>query len=339
MHRKPLSLMFVIATMLVFFHSSVFGSGGRGWTERSEGSPGVSGYRPPTPATLLLSCDNALVTVAQADDTGRQDPQPLSRDLRNRCLDMLRTGLQSEEFWPAMHAAEALTLAGMRNAVTPALEDRVAEEKDDQHRCGLARELARAGQTIHRQTLIQILGDLKSTGRTHAAESLYKIGEIGDGKLLQAAMKQSDVIPLQVMAAGALAKSGNAEAFSLLRKNLSSENSMARNLSAWILGRIGNESDIEPLLAALKNEKDEAARAFLGVALACLGNESGREELGRQLSSENVTDRTMAAEFVGHSRSIEYREKLIQLLDDPALDVRIRSAQSLIVLWMPGTKQ
>jgi hypothetical protein len=29
----------------------VDGSGGRGWTERSEGSPGVSGCRPPTPAT------------------------------------------------------------------------------------------------------------------------------------------------------------------------------------------------------------------------------------------------------------------------------------------------
>jgi hypothetical protein len=39
----------------------VDGSGGRGWTERSEGSPGVSGYRPPTPATHQSMADRALV--------------------------------------------------------------------------------------------------------------------------------------------------------------------------------------------------------------------------------------------------------------------------------------
>ena len=36
---------------LVLGQSRLDGSGGRGWTERSEGSPGVSGWRPPTPAT------------------------------------------------------------------------------------------------------------------------------------------------------------------------------------------------------------------------------------------------------------------------------------------------
>ncbi len=36
------------------------GSGGRGWTERSEGSPGVSGWHPPTPATHQSIADSAL---------------------------------------------------------------------------------------------------------------------------------------------------------------------------------------------------------------------------------------------------------------------------------------
>lgn len=278
-------------------------------------------------------------TLALADDANRQAAQPLSGDLQTRCLEILRAGLQSEEFWPAMHAAEAMTLAGAGNEVTASLRDRIPGEKDDQHRCGLARELVRAGDHKHTETLFQILGDLKSTGRVHAAESLYKIGEIGDGGLLRAAMKQSELIPLQVMAAGALAKSGDAGAFSLLRSQLQSADQMTRNLSAWILGRLGDESDIEPLLAALDSEKDKMARAFLGVALACLGNEKGREEIGLQLNSENVTARAMAAEFVGHSRSIEFREKLVTLLDDPALDVRVRSAQSLIALSKPGKAQ
>ena len=36
------------------------GLGGRGWTERSEGSPGVSGDRPPTPATPKIELDAPL---------------------------------------------------------------------------------------------------------------------------------------------------------------------------------------------------------------------------------------------------------------------------------------
>lgn len=288
--------------------------------------------------SLILLISAITGTVASADESDRYVAQPLSADLRDRCHEILRTGLQSEEFWPAMHAAEALTLADCQEEVIDALRARVTGEKDDQHRCGLARELVRAGEYKDADTLFRILGDLKSTGRTHAAESLYKIGTLGDGRLLQATMKQTEVIPLQIMAAGALAKSGDAKAFSLLREHLRSKETTTRNLSAWILGRVGDKSDIEPLLALLNDEKDETARGYLAAALACLGNAKGRVELGLQLSSENVTARTMAAEFVGHSRSIEFREKLIELLDDPALDVRVRSAQSLIALSMAGSR-
>ncbi|MEQ1903751.1 MAG: hypothetical protein ABL888_06180 [Pirellulaceae bacterium] len=45
---------------LVLDQSCLDGSGGRGWTERSEGSPGVSGWRPPTPATHQSTADRAL---------------------------------------------------------------------------------------------------------------------------------------------------------------------------------------------------------------------------------------------------------------------------------------
>jgi hypothetical protein len=49
----------------------------------------------------------------------------------------------------------------------------------------------------------------------------------------------------------------------------------------------------------------------------------------------------MAAEFAGISRTVEARDKLIQLLDDPAADVQIRAAQSLLMLSkaaMPAEK-
>ncbi len=47
---------------LALCQSKDCGLGGRGWTERSEGSPGGSGYRPPTPATRRLRCDKALAS-------------------------------------------------------------------------------------------------------------------------------------------------------------------------------------------------------------------------------------------------------------------------------------
>ena len=49
---------------MVLCHFCFDGWGGRGWTERSEGSPGVSGYRPPTPATPKSNADRALGTIA-----------------------------------------------------------------------------------------------------------------------------------------------------------------------------------------------------------------------------------------------------------------------------------
>lgn len=277
----------------------------------------------------------SAVALCRGDDANRDAPQPLTAELRERCLSVLRTGLKSDEFWPAMHAAEALTLAGAGGEVIASLQDCLPIEKDAQHRCGLARELARAGERKHVEVLLQVLGDEASSGRVHAAESLYKVGETGDGSLLKAAMTQSVNVPLQIMAAGALAKAGNADAVVLLRAKLSSKDQTARSLSAWILGRLGDAADVEPMLAALATESDEMGQAFLAVSLACLGNEAGRTNLGRHLESKNVTARTMAAEFVGHSRSIEFRSRLIEMLDDPVLDVRVRAAQSLVALSMP----
>ena len=51
---------------IVLGQSWLDGLGGRGWTERRDGSPGVSGCRPPPPATPELDCGEAFATQAQA---------------------------------------------------------------------------------------------------------------------------------------------------------------------------------------------------------------------------------------------------------------------------------
>ena len=89
---------------------------------------------------------------------------------------VLREGLRSDEFWPAMHAAEAMTLARMGDEVIAYLQPKLAEEKDDQRRCGLARELVRAGQVEYAEVMFDILRGDDPHGHVHAAESLFKVG-------------------------------------------------------------------------------------------------------------------------------------------------------------------
>src|SRR5688572_27759835 len=101
-----------------------------------------------------------LMALTQAAATAQTPPVPPPAapriDLKpadsEKCLAILKAGLLSEEFWPAMHAAEALTLAGqrefligtrlslvgLRQEVLEALAKRTPA--DDQQACGIARE-------------------------------------------------------------------------------------------------------------------------------------------------------------------------------------------------------
>jgi len=285
-------------------------------------------------ALLCAACGLA----ARADEPTASSPVrriELSPEVRERCFIILRIGLRGDEFWPSMHAAEALTLAGSGGEVVRALRDRLPSERDDQRRCGLARELVRSGDRTPLPLLYQILSDPQSTGRVHAAESLYKLGEVGDGKALRAAFARQDNPQLRLMAAAALAHSGDAEALKLLRRELQSDDRSRRNTAAFALARLGSAADVTPLIAALDREKDVQARGFLVIALACLGNERGRRKLAAQLKSADATVRALSADGAGRCRAVECEPELIRLLDDPVLDVRIRAAQALLQVSLP----
>ena len=263
-------------------------------------------------------------------------PVPLESALKDRCLAVLRAGLASDEFWPAMHAAESLTIAGRGEEVLASLAKRTPA--DDQQRCGLAREAVRAGDKSQAEVLLAILAKPGSNGHTHAAESLFKVGQIGDGKGLKAAAAQDDDRKLKLMAAAALARGGDAKAQSMVRPYLAHEDRETRKVAAWILGQIGSWDDVAALHKALAAEDEPLARAYLVNALACLGDEPARKRLGQNLGSDNPAVRTYAADFAGHVRAAEHRDQLIKLLDDQALDVRIRAAQSLIMLSLRATR-
>ncbi|MBC7820991.1 MAG: HEAT repeat domain-containing protein [Planctomycetaceae bacterium] len=285
---------------------------------------------------VLTVCVVLLGSQVMSQADNRPVVVPLMPELRERCLDVLQRGFKGiddkpESFWPAMHAAEALTLAGQGKEILAPLMKRLPTETDHQRRCGLAREVVRTGRREPLDVLFNTLADEQSNGRIHAAESLYKVGELRDGKLLRAAFEQKENKRLQLMAAAAFGRQGDEAALKRLRQMLGSEDREIRKICGWVLGLIGDASDVEPLKKALAAETDELARAYFVNALACLGDATARTSLGKNLTSNDPAVRTYSAEFAGYSRSVEFRPQLIKMLDDDNVDTRVRAAQALIM--------
>ena len=260
----------------------------------------------------------------------------LEEPVRNRCLEILRAGLHGDEFWPSMHAAEGLTLGGYGDEVIQFIEPKRATEKDDQHRCGLARELVRAGKKANARVMLDILDGEDTHGHVHAAESLYKVVEIGDGEALRKAFQQNENFPQKLMAAAAIGRCGNQEAIAFLRESLNNEDLSVLRIAAWILGRIGDSSDIPRLKKQLPRCKDELLNAYMQCSLAALGDSDGLATLGANLTHSNPDVRTYSATFAGDAGAIEFADKLIAMLDDSQPDAAIRAAQSLLVFASPA---
>lgn len=283
--------------------------------------------------TLSLLSLGVVPAIAVAAD--RPQMAPLDPAVAAKCLAVLRAGLASDEFWPAMHAAEALTIAGQVEEVRSALRPRLPNETDEQRRCGLIRELVRTGDRTPLPLMWKILADEKSNGRVHAAESLYKVGELDDGRLMRSVFATADVPKLKLMAAAALARGGSPAAYAVLREKLTDPDFEVRKVAGWVLGLLGDARDLAPLKKVLAAETDPLAQAYFVNALACLGDAPARETLVKNLSSPNAPIRAYSADFAGYARAIEAQPRLIELLDDENLDVRVRAAQSLIALSLP----
>ncbi len=266
------------------------------------------------------------------------EPIELSDEVRQQCLEVLRTGLAGEEFWPSIHAAEALALAGYGKEVRAHLEPKLATEKDDQRRCGLCRELVRAGDRKKAAVMLKILAGKNDHGHIHAAESLYKVNQVGDGKAIRQAFKQTDNLRLQLMAAAALAKQGDQQALALLRQHLASDDLPISQLAAWVLARVGDDTDLPQLRKNAERGEDPLYRAYQEHAMAALGDKRALEILKRNLRDENAGIRTFAAVFCIEANAGALQAELTRQLKDPVLDARIRAAQALLVLALPQAK-
>ncbi len=292
----------------------------------------MSGFRSP----IMWIVAVALSGGSAAFSSGSDDPLNLDDAARGRCLQILRAGLASDEFWPAMHAAEALSLSGHGAEVQQLLEPRLATETDDQRRCGLARELVRGGNLASGQILLDILASKNPHGHVHACESLFKVWQVGDGRLLRDALEEVDQPKKSLMAAAALSRWGSLEALQLLRKFLRHDDGELARIAAWILARTGDQTDVPALRDGVLRFSDPLTKAYFEHALAALGDDSGLTALVRNLRHADPAIRVYACEFAPDARARSAKELLLALLDDKLLDVRVRSAQALLQLAQPA---
>ena len=283
------------------------------------------------PVTTILIVLLGLPSIAAGAEPERT-PITLDPLVRAHCLDVLREGLAGRDFWQSMHAAEGLSAAGFGAELQPVLRQKLSTETDDQHRCGLARDLVRAGDPGAVSILLEVLAAPDTYGHAHAAESLFKVSETGDGEALRSALSREEYPRVRIMAAAALARAGDPSALPVLREQLRCEDLELSRTVAWVLARVGDESDIPAIRKQIPRSDDPLTVAYYEHALAALGDPDGRARLIANLAHENAYVRTYAAEFVPDVWAVEAAETLRAMLNDEHPDAQIRAAHALLVL-------
>ena len=287
------------------------------------------------PVALIACVAVGLTRSAQSAEVA--EVAKLDTVTAARCLKILRGAVRSDEFWPSMHAAEALTLTGRGDEVVTLLTPLLPLEKDDQKRCGLARELVRAGQRQHVNVLLSIMAGDDTYGHVHSCESIYKVFEIGDGVALRAAIQPGNPIKKQLMAAAALGRWGHPQAMKILRGAVASKDPDEARIAAWVLARIGNATDIPLLRKNIARFDDPLVVAYFENSMATLGDTAGLQAMAKMLQSDDPALKVYAATFAGDARAVSLAPLLRPLLEHEVLDVRVRGAQTLLVLSKPNT--
>lgn len=253
-------------------------------------------------------------------------------ELRARCLRVLREVLaMTDNFWAAMHAAEGLTQLGHADEVVSALVPRLLAEPEEKRKCGLARELARAGDTARIGVLTAALADRNGTARVQAAESLFKLGVPGDRGALLSALDDGDVV-LGLMAAAALIRLGESMLLSRVRARLAAEDPVARRIAVWVVGQLGDAEDLPTLASMRPHEAEPLAGCFLVDAMARLGSADALRAVAGNLADDDQTIRAYAAQTLGEVGQKIHLPALAERLMDPDSDVRARAAHSAIAI-------
>ncbi|WP_207395307.1 HEAT repeat domain-containing protein [Bremerella alba] len=172
----------------------------------------------------------------------------------------------------------------------------------------------------------------------HACESLFKIGQTGDKRLLLPYFADDSQPIKQLLAAAVLTNGDHPTAKQKIRALVDAEAENVAGIAAWILTVHGDASDVDRLRARRKQIESAKYRFFFTAAVAMQGDLDSIGLLQKGLQSEDTAIRVYAAEFCGRAGIEASRDDLLLLLQDEDLDVRIRAAQALLLIDRPSRR-
>jgi sialidase-1 len=216
----------------------------------------------------------------------------LTPALRSRCVEILRGGLRADQFWPSMHASEALTFAGYGKCVQlwngsarrPTIGNVAASPASW---CGpaIGRHVATCSKCLESKRLRTC-----PCRREPVQDRAYRRRQAH-----ARARATSSKAPLKLMGAAALVRCGAPAAINVVRHSLANGDPEAKRIAAWLISQIGDSSDAMQLETNIKNEQDPVKRAYAENGLAVLGGDKHRMLLTRNLAHPSDEIRGLAA--------------------------------------------
>ncbi len=280
-------------------------------------------------AILLAGCGATKIPPASYLITG---------NVHQQCLVILREGLHSNEFWPSIHAAEALIDADYTFEVQPVLIQRLKSERDRRRIAGYSRALIRTGSNQAIVDLQDILLSDDAEAKVLAAEALFRTGSIGDPAILEQALDSKRNGRLRVYAAAVLTITDRGNMRDIIREALAGDDPAARYIAADVIPVLGNmEEDLPTLIDKKDLANSDFETLYFVRAMAIFGMASAREELAGFLSHDDPTIRSRAAYAIAETWHVDKSERLLTMLEDPTLAVRVRAAQALLTLSNPNS--
>jgi hypothetical protein len=287
---------------------------------------------------VVATCVSLAAAPVGADVDGKV---PAEKELRAKCLTVLRDGLRDGSDFVKIHAAEALLKNGYPEGVKKTfVPDAISAPP--KYRIGVWRVLAQAysRDTENRGKcvawIVQAFKDKDGPDRLHASETLGKLGysDRSSGALSLAKGPES---PLQVNALWILANSGNARNETDLAAGLKSHDIAIRTNTAYALRFLPRlrSNTISALKLAIKTESDDSdARVYLLSALYVHGAKQERaalrDSLLRYVTSGRNDQHIEACAALAQVGADEDLQPVLRLLTDKELDVRIAAANAIL---------
>lgn len=290
-------------------------------------------------ACLLITLTASGSVFAESASKNKQADTPgesisgLTSAQRDQAVEVMRRGLQQQERWVKVHAAEYLLALDYPQGVLEEFHEELRKHGDEPHyRIGIWRVFARGTmQRKRRETWItkirEVALDGKAADRLFAMETLGKLGVRVDeeqlGPIGDAAEETDKAIG--VYAQWVLVNSGNDEGAERLAEFLDSSDPDIRNLSAEVLSYL---KDVSPRVKArIAAAAEKEPTVDLVAAAALHGPKQEREKRLAQLVeyAKNGSLGEQRAACVGLARAGKraHATVLLDLLEVSHPDLRI----------------